>query len=110
MWTITYQKAFRKQQKVSYKGLDKNQKRYIKAKETFEQMDKDLDYFYAHCKRKENGAVDWDSLTDAELDLFEWQNKEKDKALAAMNKLESVIDVDYTLNVFLQINIHSMSF
>ena len=110
MGSITYQKAFRKQLKTSYKGLDDNQKKYIKAKEKFEQMDKALNYFYSHCKRLNNNAVDWDSLTDKELDNFEYWNKEKDKALSVMNKLETIIDVDYTLSYFLQINTHSMSF
>lgn len=110
MGNIAYQKAFRSQLKKSYKGLDDNQKKYIKAKEKFEQMDKALNYFYSHCNRLTNGAVDWDSLTENELDNFEFWNKEKDKALAIMNKLENIIDVDYTLTYFLQINTHSMSF
>lgn len=110
MGNIAYQKAFRSQLKKSYKGLDDNQKKYIKAKERFEQMDKSLNYFYSHCNRLTNGAVDWDSLTENELDNFEFWNKEKDKALAIMNKLENIIDVDYTLTYFLQINTHSMSF
>lgn len=110
MGSLIYQKAFRKQLKKTYKGLDKQQRKYIKAKERFDQMDKGLNYFYSHCKRTENGAVDWDSLTESELDTFEWQNKEKNRALSVMNKLENVIDVDFTLNLFLQINTHSMSF
>ena len=110
MSSLAYQKAFRKQQKVSYKHLDENQKKYIKAKEKYEQMDKGLNHFYLHCKRLENGNVDWNSLTDEELDVFEFLNKEKDKAFAKMSKLESIIDVEYTLNVFLQTNTHSISF
>lgn len=110
MGSLTYQKAFRKQQKTSYKGLDENQRKYIKAKERFEQMDKSLNYFYSNCKRTELGAVDWGSLSEEELNNFEFENKEKDKALAIMSELETVIDVEYTLNVFMQINIHSMSF
>ncbi len=110
MGNLAYQKAFQRQQKVSYKNLDENQKKYIKAKEKFEQMDKALNYFYSHCKRLYNNAVDWNALTDEELDAFEFWNKEKDKALAIMNKLEDIIDIDYTLNVFLQANTHSMSF
>ena len=110
MGTIAYQKAFRKQLKTSYKGLDYNQKKYIKAKEKFEQMDKALNYFYSHCKRLNNNAVDWSALTDKELDEFERWNKEKDRALAIMNSLENTIDVDATLSYFLQINTHSMSF
>lgn len=110
MGNVTYQKAFRKQQKKSYKGLTDNQRKYIKAKERVEQMDKALTSFYSHSKRTETGAVDFDCLTDKELDVFDYWNKEKEKAMRAMNKLESIIDVNYTLNVFIQINTHSMSF
>ena len=110
MGTLAYQKAFRKQLKTRYKGLDKNQLKYIKAKEKFEQMDKALNYFYSHCKRLNNNAVDWSALTDKELDNFEFWNKEKDRALSTMSKLENIIDVDDTLTYFLQINTHSMSF
>lgn len=110
MGNLTYQKAFRKQQKVSYKNLNENEKKYIKAKEKFEQMDKWLNYFYLHCRRLENGSVDWDNLTDEELDTFDFVSKEKEKALSKMSKLEDVIDVEYTLNVFMQTNTHSMSF
>ncbi len=110
MGSIQYQKAFRKQLKKSYKGLDKNQKKYIKLKEKYEQYDKALSDFYAHCKRLKNGAVDWGQLSDTEQDLFEYWNREKDSALRAMSRLETIIDVDYTLRVYLQINTHSMSF
>lgn len=110
MGTLSYKKAFNKQLKTSYKGLDSNQKKYIKAKEKYEQMEKALNYFYSHCKRLNNNAVDWSAMTDKELDNFEFWNKEKDKALSVMTKLENIIDVDYTLSYFLQINTHSMSF
>lgn len=110
MGNLAYQKAFRKQQRVSYKNLNENEKKYIKAKEKFEQMDKWLNYFYSHCRRLENGSVDWDNLTDEELNTFDFVNKEKEKALSKMSKLEDVIDVEYTLNVFMQTNTHSMSF
>ena len=35
---------------------------------------------------------------------------EKEKAVKTMSKLEDIIDVDYVLNVFRQINTHSLSF
>ncbi|MCD7996421.1 MAG: hypothetical protein LUH21_04220 [Clostridiales bacterium] len=110
MGNLTYNAAFRKQQKVSYRGLDDNQKKYIKAKELYEQMEKTLNFFYSHCKRNQNGVVDFESLSSEELDAFEWWNKQKDKAFSKMSKLENIIDVDFTLNLFLQINTHSMSF
>lgn len=110
MGNITCQKVGRQQCKKTYKYLDENQKRYIKSKEKYEQMDKALNYFYSHCKRKSNGAVDWDSLADEELDLFEQWNKAKNKAFSAMSRLEDIIDVDYTLYLFMQTNLHSESF
>lgn len=32
------------------------------------------------------------------------------RKMRTMNKLESIIDVNYTLNVFIQLNTYSMSF
>lgn len=107
---IRLQAVAARQLKISYKGLDDKQKRYIKAKERYEQYDKALAYFYSHCKRTTNGAVDFENMTEAELDKFEEYNKEKNKAFRAMSRLEEQIDVDYTLSLFLQINTHSMSF
>ena len=110
MGTLAYQRALKKQQKTLYKGLSNEQKKYVKAWETFLQMERELINFFARCKRKASGEVDWSSLTEEELDLYEWQNKSKDKALSIMSKLEDIIDTNYTLNVFRQINTHSMSF
>ena len=110
MGNLQYQKASAKQMKKTYKGLDDKQKRYIKAKERYEEYDKALAYFYSHCKRNANGAVDFENMSEAELDKFEEYNKEKNKAFRAMSRLEEQIDVGYTLSLFLQINTHSMSF
>ena len=110
MGNITYQKAFRKQLRTSYKGLNTQQKAYIKAKEKYEQCDKFLSYFYSTCPRGKDGSVNWDIIPETDIDLFEQQEKEKNKAVAKMSKLEDIIDVDYTLTLFLQSNTHSMSF
>lgn len=110
MGNITYQKAFRKQQKKLYRGLTDNQRKYIKAKERKDQMDKALTSFYSQAQRTETGAVDFEHMTYNELDIFDFWNKEKEKAMRTMNRLENIIDVNYTLNVFQQINTHSMSF
>ena len=110
MGNVAYEKAFRKQQKTRFTNLNEKQKKYIKAKLRFEQLDKFLSYFYSNCKRLENGVVDWDSLSEGELDLFEYTNREKEKVLRIMSKLEEQIDVNHTLTVFLQTKTHSMSF
>lgn len=110
MGNLTYEKAHRKQQKVSYKNLSDNETKYIKAKQRFEQLEKGLSFFYSHCKRKENGAVDFENMSESDLDFFEEMNKEREKALRIMSKLEDVIDVDRALTIFLQTNTHSMSF
>lgn len=110
MGNIAYEKAFRKQLKKSYKGLTAKQKAYVKAKESFEQADKELNRFYSTVKRTEYGAVDFASLDGATLDWFTAVNKNKDKALKHMGRLEEEIDVNYTLMVYQQINTHSMSF
>lgn len=110
MGNLGYQRAFLKQRKKSYRGLTEEQKKYIKAKEFYDLADKELIRFYSTKKRKENGSVDFENMDEYELDLFELLNKQKEKAYKTMDKLESVIDVDCTLSIFLQINTHSMSF
>lgn len=110
MGNIAYQRAFNKQQKKSYKGLTEEQKKYIKAKEYYDLADKELNRFYSTCKRKESGSVDFENMEESELDLFEHLNKTKDKAYKTMSKISEIIDTDYTLNIFMQLNTHSMSF
>ena len=110
MGNIAYQRAFNKQQKKSYKGLTEEQKKYIKAKESYDLADKELNRFYSTCSRKDNGNVDFENMEESELDLFEHLNRTKDKSYKTMSKLTKIIDTDYTLNIFMQINTHSMSF
>lgn len=71
MGNLTYQKAFRKQLKTSYKGFNNAEKRYLKAKERAEQLDKALGDFYSNAKRLENGAVNWKNMTEQELNYFD---------------------------------------
>lgn len=110
MGNLTYVKASMKQQKKTCKGLTKEQKDYIKAKEAFEQADKELGVFWRVAPRDENGAVDFKHLDETTLNWFDYIVKIKDKAMDRMHKLEEQIDVDYTLTVYQQINTHSMSF
>lgn len=111
MGSLQYQKAFKKQLKTTYKCLTPEQKRYVKAEEERRITDKALSDFYAHAPRLQNGAVDWQSLTEQQLDYFEEINKRHEKSIRTMSRLEeNGLDSDYTLNVFIQINTHSMSF
>lgn len=111
MGTLQYQRVFRKQQKTSYKGLTPEQRRYVKAEEVRRITDKGLNDFYAHVPRFANGAVDWNALNEQQLDYFEEINKRHEKAINTMSRLEdNGLDGDYALNVFMQINTHSMSF
>lgn len=105
-----YEKADIALRKVSYKGLTADQKKYVKAVERHRLMDKQLTSFYRKCRRTVYGAVDFVNMTDEELDLFEYLNKENERALKTMSQLEGKIDVNYTLSVFRQINTHSASF
>lgn len=110
MGNLICEKVARRQLKKRYKGLDSKQKQYIKAKEKFEILEKDLASFYLSAKRLSSGAVDFKNMTESELDYFEWLNREKTKAMRAMERLEKQIDVDFTLNYFREINLHSESF
>lgn len=111
MGNLQYQRAFRQQQKTTYKGLTPEQKRYVKAEEERRITDKALGDFYAHAPRNNNGAVDWGALTEQQIDYFDEINKRHEKAVRTMSRLESNgLDGDYALNVFMQINTHSMSF
>lgn len=110
MGNIAYEKAFRKQLKKTYKGLTDEQKQYVKAKERFEQSDKDLNRFYRTAKRNINGAVDFENMSELDLNLFTQLNQIKESAMKVMEKISEQIDVDYTLNVYMEINTHSMSF
>lgn len=110
MGNLAYQKAAAKQQKISYKGLTQKEREYIRAKREFEQADKELGRFYRLAPRNEFGAVDFQSMKEQELDLFEFLNQKKDRAMKKMMRYETQIDVEYTLSLFQQINLHSMSF
>lgn len=100
MENIAYIKAFQKQQKISYKGLNDAPKKYIKAKEKFEQMDKALNSFYSSVKRNPNGSVDFANLSNDELDAFNFWNKEKEKALKCMDRLENYRCKRYSKPIF----------
>lgn len=94
----------------SYKGLTDEEKKYIQLKEKFDIIDKDYNNFYKTAPRNHNGCVDWCQLSEKEMNYFDYLYKQHEKMLSKMSNLEDAIDVDYALNIFLQINTHSQSF
>lgn len=108
---LRYQKTYQKLNKKRYKGLTDEQKKYIKAKEAYEKSEKDMNDFWKTAPRCESGAVDWESMTDLQLDYFEEINKNHERNIKRISKLEeSGIDVEYTLNLFRELNCNSVCF
>ncbi|MBD5589123.1 hypothetical protein [Clostridium botulinum] len=96
--------------KVRYDGLSKDEVKYIKSKKQYEQIEKDLNNFWTTAPRKQNNSVDWESMSESELNYFDYIYKESEKLLKTLSKLEDTIDVDKTLNIFLQLNCKSASY
>lgn len=74
--------ATNKALKKCYKFLSTSEKKLVKIKEDRDIAEKYL-YgirgFYKTAKRKSNGAIDWDAISDREMQLFESSNKAIDK-------------------------------
>lgn len=108
---LRYAKTFQKLNKKRYKGLTDERKKYIKAKEAYEQSEKAMNDFWRTAPRSESGAVDWKSMTDSQLDCFEEINKTHEKNIKRISKIEeNGIDVEYTLNLFRELNCNSVCF
>lgn len=96
--------------KVRYDGFNETEIKYIKTVKEYEQIDKELSNFYATCKRKPTGQVDWESMSENELDYFDYIYQKSEKLLKRKSKLEEKINSDEVLRVFVQINLNSVSF
>lgn len=96
--------------KVRYDGLSKDEVKYIKSKKQYEQIEKDLNNFWDTAPKKQNNSIDWESMSESELDYFYYMYKASEKLLKVLSKLEDKIDVDKTLNIFLQLNCKSASY
>ena len=67
--------------------------------------------FWRTVPRSRSGAVDWNRMTDLQLDYFEQINKNHERNIKRISKLEeSGIDVEYTLNLFRELNCNSVCF
>lgn len=96
--------------KINYQGLNQLQVKYIKAVKEYERVNKDLDKFYTTCKRNSNGAVDWNSMNDNELDYFDYIYKKSEKLQKIISRYEEKINGDETMRIFLELNCKSVSF
>lgn len=108
---LRYMKVCQRLNKKRYKGLTDEQKKYIKVKEAYEQSEKAMDDFWKTAPRTQTGAVDWNSMTDSQLDYFEVINKIHERNIKRISKLEdSGIDIEATLNLFRELNCNSVCF
>jgi hypothetical protein len=97
--------------KVRYDGFTKDEICLIKTQKKIDQYEKELNFFWSNAPRTENGVVDWESLSEEKLDVFEHINKEKEKLMNKISKLEDKgLDLDKIMNVFMKLNINSMSY
>ena len=109
---LRYKKiAERINKRIRYDGLTKEQVSYIKAKREYDQVEKDLNNFWSTVPRKENKSVDWDKLSEQELDYFDNIYKQSEKLIKKMSKLQiEGVDIDSTISIFNQLNCHSASY
>ena len=101
----------RQNKRVRYDGLTPDQTKYIKAINAKKQADKDMNSFWLYAPRNESGSVDWNAMSEDELDNFEYINKKCESLSKKVLKLEHTgIDIDRTLDFFTQLNCHSVSY
>lgn len=81
--------AHKKSIQKNYKHLNAEQKKIIKAIEEKELAEKELygiKGFFAKAPRK-NGTVDWEQMTEKDLDIFDFIQKRFDKASKYLSKI-----------------------
>ncbi|MCM3273057.1 hypothetical protein [Paenibacillus elgii] len=97
--------------KVRYDGFSPEEIKIIKIQKKFEQYDNELNNFWANAPRNENKSVAWDKLNESELNLFEYINKQKEKALKQIIKYEEKgHNVERIMDVFMKLNVKSVCF
>lgn len=107
---LRYKKvSARLNKKVRFDGLSNDEIKYIKTKIEYEQVQKDLNYFWNTAPRK-NNVVNWDKLTESELDYFDYIYQKSEKLLKKISSISDKINVEETESIFLQLNCNSVSF
>lgn len=108
---IRYAKADASWRKKSYNGLTEDEKKMVKLTEKYNQLEKDMDYFWATAPRNARDGVDWEKCTEEQLDYFEYINKCQERTMKSINRLEEKgIIQDETMKLFRQLNTKSLSF
>jgi hypothetical protein len=97
--------------RVRYDGFTPEEIKLIKAQKNFNRFDKELNNFWGSAKRNENGSVDWNSMSDEQLDLFEFIDKQKLKYQKQISKAEDKgLKVDKVMDLFMKLNTQSASY
>lgn len=91
-------------------GLTKDEKDYIKAFKERGNTLKHLTYLYGKYPRLPNAAVDWDSLSESDLNEFECAQRKNERLQKKLSKLEDKLDVKAIWNKYNDINNHSESY
>ena len=97
--------------KVRYDGFSAEEVKYLKAINEKKQADKDLNLFWATAPRIEGRNVDWNSMSETEIDFFDYINKKVEKLSKKISRLEDLgIDAEQVIEMFTQLNCHSASY
>ena len=103
--------ASRIDKKVRYDGFTEEEIKIIKTHEKYEYFEKELNNFWANAPRKDNGAVDWNHMSENELSMFEHINSNKEKCLKKIIKYEEKgFEVEKILDMFVKLNIRSVCY
>ncbi|PZT57469.1 hypothetical protein [Paenibacillus silvae] len=97
--------------KIRYDGFTSREVEIIKSQKDLERYEKELGNFWTTAPRNSIGAVNWESMTENEIDLFEHINKQKEKAYKKVSKAEDEgYDIDKIMTLFMKLNINSASY
>ncbi|MBU7316115.1 hypothetical protein [Paenibacillus oleatilyticus] len=109
---LRYKKtAQRIDKKVRYDGFTPEEIKIIKTQKKFEQYEKEMNTFWAYAPRNENKGVAWERLSEDEMNLFEYINKQKEKALKQIVKYENKgFSIDKIMERFMKLNVKSVCY
>ncbi|KAF6620471.1 hypothetical protein HFE03_07395 [Paenibacillus sp. EKM102P] len=101
----------RTEKKVRFDGFTPEEIKNIKLQKNYERFEKEINNFWATAPRCDNGSVAWERLSEDELNLFEYINKQKEKYNKQIVKYEEQgIVIDKIMNMFMKLNVQSVSY